>query len=230
MPASRRSSRACPDTAPPGRVLVLGAGACRLAYDLHQRPQPSVTAALDFNPFFLLAARRNLAGPPLELYEFPIAPRSIADHAQLRVHAAPKAPAAGFMPVLADASAPPFGAGQFDLVLTPWFIDVAGEPATQVARRVNALLNPGGLWVNHGSLDFRCRQPVPLLPQFCAHTLSTRAYAFLLAMIDGERTIRDMAMARLMTQQKLMPADDALPAIRRFLARAFEATDRRPQF
>jgi hypothetical protein len=291
-----------PGSSTPRRVLVLGAGACRLAYDLHQRLQPSVTAALDFNPFFLLAASRILAGPPLELYEFPIAPRSIADHAQLRVHAAPMAPAGGFMPVLADASAPPFRAGQFDLVLTPWFIDVAGEPAGQVARRVNALLSPGGLWVNHGSLAFadaapvqawsleelvewlpsagfaraephesrqpylsspasrharvesvitfctrkerevppppagrelppwirETDQPVPLLPQFRAQALSTRVYAFLLAMIDGERTIRDMA--RLMEQQKLMPADDALPAIRRFLARAFEETNRRPHF
>jgi hypothetical protein len=70
--------------------------------------------------------------------------------------------------------------------------------------------------------------PVPALPQFRAQALSTRVYAFLLAMIDGERTIRDMA--RLMEQQKLMPAEDALPAIRRFLARAFEEADRRPQF
>ena len=46
---------------------------------------------------------------------------------------------------------------------------------------------------------------MPVLPQFRAQALSTRVYAFLLAMIDGERTIRDMA--RLMEQQKLMPAD-----------------------
>ena len=159
------------------------------------------------------------------------------------------------------------GRAQFDLVLTPWFIDVAGEPVAQVARRVNALLAPGGFWVNHGSLAFadaapaqawsleelveslpsagfaraeprESRQPylaspasrhariesvitfcarkerdvpappagrelppwirqpdlpVPVLPQFRAQALSTRVYAFLLAMIDGERTIRDMA-------------------------------------
>ena len=127
----------------PRRILVLGAGACRLAYDLHQLLRPSLTVALDFNPFFLLAAARILAGPPLELYEFPIAPRSIEDHAQLRVHAAPEPPAPGFVPVLADASAPPFRPGQFDLVLTPWFIDVAGEPVSQVARRVNSLLRSG---------------------------------------------------------------------------------------
>ena len=301
--ASLEAVVAClPASNPPTRVLVLGAGACRLAYDLHQLLRPSLSIALDFNPFFLLAAARILAGPPLELYEFPIAPRSIDDHARLRGHAAPEPPAPGFAPLLADASAPPFRAGQFDLVMTPWFIDVAGEPASRIAQRVNALLAHGGHWINHGSLAFadaspgqawsleelveslpaagfaraeprESRQaylaspasrhariesvitfcarketdrpappagrelppwirqadlPVPVLPQFRAQALSTRVYAFLLAMIDGERTIRDMA--RLMEQQKLMPADDALPAIRRFLARAFQEPDRRAQF
>jgi hypothetical protein len=69
---------------------------------------------------------------------------------------------------------------------------------------------------------------VPALPAFRAQALSTRVYAFLLAMIDGERSIRDMA--RLMEQQKLMPAEDALPAIRGFLARALRDPDRPPGF
>ena len=69
---------------------------------------------------------------------------------------------------------------------------------------------------------------MPVLPQFRAQALATRVYAFLLAMIDGERSIRDMA--RLMEQQKLMPAEDALPAIRRFLARAHAEPGGRPQF
>ncbi|MGH8243001.1 MAG: hypothetical protein ACRETY_06580 [Steroidobacteraceae bacterium] len=291
-----------PQNAAPNRVLVLGAGAGRLAYDLHQALAPAITVALDFNPLFMLAAARILAGPPLELYEFPIAPRTIADHAVLRIHAAPQPPAPGLSLILADATAPPFRAGQFDLVLTPWFVDVAGEPVARVLARINALLAAGGLWVNHGSLAFadaapadalsleellerlpaagfsqadaseirqpylcspasrharlesvitfsarkerdlpappagralpewieRTDLPVPVLPKFRAQALSTRVYAFLLAMIDGERTIRDMA--RLMEQQKLMPADDALPAIRRFLARALEDPDRRPAF
>ncbi len=188
----------------------------------------------------------------------------------------------------------PSSPGSFDAVLTPWFIDVAGEPVSRLlADAINALLAPGGLWVHHGSLAFadaapaeapsleelldalpahgfepaqareasqpylgspasrharlesvvtfaarkardvrRLRRPAANCPhgssaptsrcrpcpQFRAQALSTRVYAFLLAMIDGERTIRDMA--RLMEQQKLMPADDAVPAIRRFLARA----------
>jgi len=291
-----------PDGTAPRRLLVVGAGAGRLAYDLHQALRPGLTVVLDFNPLFLLAASRILAGEALELYEFPISPRNIDDHAVLRRHVAPERPGPGFQLLLADASAPPFLPGRFDTLLTPWFIDVAGEPVTRLLARINAQLSPGGLWIHHGSLAFadaapgdapsleelvaslpaqgfeaayvaearqpylgspasrharmesvvtlaarklrdvaapapgrvlpewilRTDLPVPALPQYRAQALSTRVYAFLLAMIDGERTIRDMA--RLMEQQKLMPADDAVPAICRFLARALQDPDRRPQF
>jgi SAM-dependent methyltransferase len=286
----------------PTRILVLGAGAGRLAYDLHGAVTPALTVALDFNPLFLLAAARIAGGAALELYEFPIAPRTIADHAVLRRLAAPGPPPPGLEFVLADATAPPFRAGSFDLVLTPWLIDVLGEPMERQLRRISSLLAPGGCWINHGSLAFagvdpaqamaleellemlpaagfargptqeatvpylaspasrharqetvitfcarkerdvpapstgreqpewlrRSDLPVPQLPQFRAQALSTRVFAFLLAMIDGERTIRDMA--RLMEQQQLMTADDAEPAIRHFLARALEDPDRRPAF
>jgi len=293
---------ALPDGARPRRVLVLGAGAGRLAYDLHRALAPSLTVALDFNPLFALAAACVAGGRPLELYEFPIAPRTIADHALLRRLAAPAPAPPGLEFVLGDATAPPFLPGSFDLVLTPWLIDVLGEPIQRQLQRINALLAPTGFWINHGSLAFadadpaeavsleellemlpaagfsqarvtearvpylsspasrharqetvitfcthkerdvtapargrqlpewlrRSDQPVPQLAQFRAQALSTRVYAFLLAMIDGERTIRDMA--RLMEQQKLMTAEDAEPAIRRFLARALESSGERQAF
>jgi hypothetical protein len=47
-------------------------------------------------------------------------------------------------------------------------------------------------------------------------------------MIDGERSIRDMA--RLMDQQRLIMAEDAEPAIRRFLARSLADSTRPPAF
>ncbi len=286
----------------PERLLVLGAGACRLAYDLHQALTPALTAALDFNPLFLFAAKRILSGVALELYEFPIAPRTIADHAVLRTLTAPGHAAPGLELVLADAAAPPFLPGSFDLVLTPWFIDVAGEPVRRLLDRLNRVLRGGGYWINQGSLAFaeaapadavsleelvewlpeagfsrvmpqesvvpylaspasrharretvitfcarkerdvespdpgrpvpewlrRSDLPVPALPQIRAQALATRVHAFLLAMIDGERSIRDMA--RLMEQQQLMMAADAEPAIRRFLARALADSTRPPAF
>ena len=70
--------------------------------------------------------------------------------------------------------------------------------------------------------------PVPALPGFREQALSTRVYAFIMAMIDGKRTLRDMAA--LMEEQRLMTATDALPAIRRFLARMQADSERRANF
>ena len=67
-----------------GDTLILGAGACRLAYDIHMWLGTSRTVAVDFNPLLLLVAKRVMQGDELQLYEFPIAPKSIEDFAVLR--------------------------------------------------------------------------------------------------------------------------------------------------
>ena len=72
-----------------GRTLVHGAGAGRLAYDLHAAGDAPLTVATDFNPLLLFVAREMFAGRSLELYEFPIAPRGVEDHAVLRRLASP---------------------------------------------------------------------------------------------------------------------------------------------
>jgi hypothetical protein len=137
-----------------GRTLVQGAGAGRLAYDLHQAGDAPLTVATDFNPLLLFVAREMFAGRTLELYEFPIAPRRLEDQAPLRKLAAPAAARAGLELVAADALHAPFADGAFDTVVTPWFIDIIGEPFARVAARVNLLLKPGGRWINSGSMAF----------------------------------------------------------------------------
>jgi uncharacterized protein YbaR (Trm112 family) len=146
---------------PPGRTLLLGVGAGRLAYDLHQRRGPEVLVAADINPLFLLAASRLFAGDALELYEFPLAPRDVASQAILRRLEAPApAPAApGLHLVFADATRAPFAAGAFDTVITPWLIDVVDDALEQFAARVNRWLRPGGRWVNSGPLSFSGDDP-----------------------------------------------------------------------
>jgi hypothetical protein len=69
---------------------------------------------------------------------------------------------------------------------------------------------------------------IPALPEFREQSLSTRVYAFMMAMIDGQRSIDDMAA--LMQEQRLMDRTDAVPAIRRFLARMLEDAARRANF
>jgi SAM-dependent methyltransferase/uncharacterized protein YbaR (Trm112 family) len=143
----------------PARVLVLGCGAGRLAYDLHAALQPEVTVAADINPLLLAVARRMYAGEKLELYEFPVAPRDLASHALLRPLRAPGPAAAGLQLVYADATRPPFAPGSFDLVVTPWLVDVIDCDLDALAATVNALLAPAGRWVCTGTLFFQQADP-----------------------------------------------------------------------
>jgi len=142
---------------PLGTMLVLGAGGCRLAYDLHQRCAAEATYALDVNPLLLFAARRILAGQPVELYEFPIAPRSIESHAVLRELRAETPARDGLHLVFGDALRAPIRPGSVDTVVTPWFIDIVPADFADLAARINRLLRPGGRWLNFGSLAFAQR-------------------------------------------------------------------------
>lgn len=143
----------------PGRVLVLGCGAGRLAYDLHRGRRPAITVAADLNPLMLAVARRMFAGERVELYEFPVAPRDLASHAILRRLAAPEPAPAGLHLLLADASRAPFARGAFDTVVTPWLIDILDEDFATFVQRVRCWLRPGGRWVSSGSLFFQHRDP-----------------------------------------------------------------------
>lgn len=283
---------------PPGRTLVLGAGAGRLAWDLHQGLASPLTVALDFNPLLMLLLARLVRGDTVPLYEFPLAPRSLADQAVLRELRAPAATRPGFVPLLADALRPPFARGSFDTVVTPWVTDILPDDPRSQAERINALLAPGGRWLQFGSLNFSfadpalclgaeelpaltesagfsppaiseaeipymcspasrhgrrervltfCavkarempavqhhralpdwlvtgREPVPLLPAFESQVASTRIHLFIMSLVDGRRTLKQMA--ELMEEQRLMTRDEAEPAIRSFLIRMFDEAQR----
>jgi len=296
--ASLRLIREALGDALPGKTLVLGAGAGRLAYDIHMTAGPTVTVALDFNPLLALVARRVMAGETVELYEFPIAPANAEDNGILRRLEAPAPVREGFSFVLGDALRPPFLEQGFDTVVTPWLIDILPEDLRVYARRVNRLLGPGGRWINSGSLAFglaapalnygleecaavledsgfaspaiiertipyicspasrharretvvtwtatktknskrpprhralpdwlvKGNDPVPLLPSFQAQATSTRIYAFIMSLIDGHRSLKEMA--RTMAEQRLMTREEAEPAIRSFLTKMYEDSQR----
>jgi uncharacterized protein YbaR (Trm112 family) len=144
---------------PPGRTLLLGVGAGRLAYDFHSRRRPESLLAADLNPLLLLAAQKLYSGDTVELYEFPLAPRDLASHAILRKLRAPAPTGPGLRLVFADVTRAPFAAAVFDTVITPWLIDVLDDDFADFARRANYWLRPGGRWVNSGSLSFSSDEP-----------------------------------------------------------------------
>lgn len=285
-----------------GDSLVLGAGACRLAYDLHMNCNASNTIAMDFNPLLLLVADRVTRGETLKLYEFPIAPKSMDDSAVLRDLSAEAPVRDGFHLVFGDVLRPPFAAGRYDTVVTPWVIDIVTEDLPVLAARINALLKPGGRWINFGSLTFAyptfsgryspeetlafvqdsgfdspvvheasipymCspasrhgrqetvftfsavkkdkvpaperhkalpdwivtgKETVPLLRAFKTQASTTHVYGFVMSLIDGKRSIADMA--KVMEEQKLMTRQEAEPAIRNFLIRMYDDSQRQTGF
>jgi uncharacterized protein YbaR (Trm112 family) len=281
-----------------GDLLVPGAGAGRLAYDLHMQFASERTVALDFNPLLVLVGDAVTRGERLELHEFPIAPKSLEDVAVPRRLRAPEPVSDGFFPVLGDVLRAPFKPAAFDTVLTPWLVDVVTEDLPVLAARINRLLRNGGRWINFGSLAFErpehaqrygpeetlsiveeagfgaaavseavipymcspasrhgrretvftltvtkmseaatpprhkalpdwlvtSKEAVPLLPSFRTQAMSTRIYAYVMSLVDGRRSIEDMA--QLMEREKLMTREEAIPAIRGFLTRMYDDSRR----
>jgi uncharacterized protein YbaR (Trm112 family)/SAM-dependent methyltransferase len=290
------------DNAELGRVLVLGAGAGRLAYDIHTQLDCSSTVALDFNPMLMLVANAMRRGEKLKMYEFPIAPKSLEDDAVKRTLAAPAKTDDEFYLVLGDALRPPFAEQSFDTVVTPWLIDIIAEDLPVLGARINRLLCDNGRWVNFGSLAFaspmRSRQyspeetksivaecgfsdpyvaeatipymcspasrhgrkekvfsfcaykerqlerparyralpdwivtgkePVPLTPAFRTQAMSTQIYAFIMSLIDGKRSVQDMAV--ILEKQQLMTRAEAEPAIRSFLTKMYDDAQKQASF
>lgn len=138
-----------------GNMLVLGAGACRLPWELHRRYADS-TLAMDLNPVPFWVASRILSGEGVALFEFPIRPRStrsVAVDRRLHRDVAPEC-ASRFMFAFGDGLDPPVRPHAFDTVFTPWFIDQIPKDLTEIFATLHELLPPGGTWVNHGPLIY----------------------------------------------------------------------------
>ncbi len=285
-----------------GKVLVLGAGAGRLAYDIHMQLDCSSTVALDFNPMLMLVANAVARGNPLKMHEFPIAPKSLEDDAVLRTLCAPETVREEFHLLLGDALRPPFAPQSFDTVVTPWLIDIITEDLPVLGARINSLLKENGRWVNFGSLAFsspqralqyspeetkgivaECgfsdpyvseatipymcspasrhgrqekvftfsaykereveqparhralpdwivtgKEPVPLSPSFRTQAMSTQIYSFIMSLIDGKRSLQDMAVV--LEKQQLMSREEAEPAIRSFLTKMYDDAQKQAGF
>jgi hypothetical protein len=65
--------------------------------------------------------------------------------------------------------------------------------------------------------------PVPRTRAFEMQAISSRVHAFLLALINGERSMRDMA--RMLVEQRLMSADEAEAQVALFLTRLHEDSE-----
>lgn len=137
-------------------LLIPGAGACRLAVDLHTTLSVERTVAADINPYLLLIGARMVAGKSLALREFHLAPHAVGDEAVARRLQAPSGRVReGLHLVFADVLAAPFAEEAFDCVVAPWLVDILPEDVPDVLARLNRLVKPGGMLVYTGSTVFK---------------------------------------------------------------------------
>jgi hypothetical protein len=72
------------------------------------------------------------------------------------------------------------------------------------------------------------KESVPLLPSFRSQAMTTQIYSFMMSLIDGKRTIKDMAVV--LENQKLMTREEAEPAIRSFLTKMYDDSQKQSGF
>jgi len=139
-----------------GRTLVLGAGACGLAYALHLRQGSTETVVVDIDPYLLVMAERVIRGERVRLTESSLKVMDAGDVSRAWTLAAPSGPLAprDFQFLFADGVVPPFVAASFDSVVTPWFIDQVPKDLPAFMTEIARLLRPGGLWLNQGPLIY----------------------------------------------------------------------------
>lgn len=139
---------------PGSTVAIFGAGAGRLAADVHRALSPVRTLAFDINPLPLLVAAEVAGGGAVDLHEFPVGPREAASAVVERRLRCPFPVGEGLTFVLADALRAPLASGAVDVVITPWFIDAVDADVRVTAAAVGRVLRPGGAWINVGPLRF----------------------------------------------------------------------------
>jgi uncharacterized protein YbaR (Trm112 family) len=142
-----------------GRLLVSGAGSCRLLYDVAQAFKVSMIVGADINPLLFLSAQKILNGRSVKLYEFPIAPTDLESYSALRKCKAPEKLTVPVELIFADTMNLPIRPGSFNTVLTPWLIDIIPENPDTFFRKLNQILTVGGRWFNFGSLVYQYKNP-----------------------------------------------------------------------
>jgi SAM-dependent methyltransferase len=144
-----------------GRVLVVGAGGCRLAYDLH-RAGATETAVVDIDPYLFVPAEAVVRGREVRLTEASLNVIDATRASAAWTLRAPEGPldVARFHFFLANGVAPPFAPGTFDTVVTPWFIDRVPTDLPAFLATMRELLRPGGRWLNQGPLLYTPETPL----------------------------------------------------------------------
>lgn len=139
------------------RIAVLGCGAGRLAYDLAQLGHRVV--GLDLNPLLLFAAQEfAFGGAARTSADFPVqALDPDRPGREVKLGGFPAASHDHLSFAFGDVYQLPLVTSSFDIVITPWLIDILPRRFSELVAEIARVLRPDGAWINAGSwrFDFR---------------------------------------------------------------------------
>lgn len=108
----------------PKNILVLGAGACGLSYQIAKHFWDAQVIATDHNPFLFFMANDIISGKEAQLTDYSFFPKNISSTThQWNINAKPLKNNNHHM-VLADYPHLPFDNECFDMIIAPWFFDI----------------------------------------------------------------------------------------------------------
>lgn len=141
-------------------VVFLGSGAGRYPVEILKKFKPKNASFVDINPLLMQALNSIIKNENCKLVEFPINPIGVdevaVDH-NIRTDQAPIESKIRFC--LADIRALPFQSRSFDIVFTPWLIDILPYSPAQTTEAINNLLPVGGTWIFNGPTSFSFHDP-----------------------------------------------------------------------
>lgn len=149
------------------RVLVLGPGAGRVAWELHCELGDVETTTLELNPALQLISNKLINGQALPLFpESSVSPQlSVAESFECwelqAVQQADQRLLDSFHQLVGDFWQLEFVEGSFDCIITSWFLDAHGRDNRDYLEKISRWLKPGGYWINTGPLLY----PQPLPPE-----------------------------------------------------------------
>lgn len=136
------------------RILVLGAGSARLAYDLAVRFPNSQVVAFDLNPLLLLAAKQICEGDTLRGAELSVSPKNPMEPGRAVDLKSPGETPSNLHFIFGDVYALPFPDASFDICVSPWLVDILPRHLENLCASVARVTKPSGAWVNAGSWHF----------------------------------------------------------------------------
>lgn len=142
------------------RILVLGSGSSRLAYDIASKFPKAQVVAFDLNPLLLLAAKQICNGTEIRATEFSVSPKDSAEPGRELKLSRPGAEARNLEFVFGDVYALPFPDATFDICISPWLVDILPRRFADLCSTVARTVKEKGVWVNSGSWHFSFRNEV----------------------------------------------------------------------